>query len=475
MPYKQKTVKEAPVTTGKRQGKVLLADTIGRSLYLHQTRMDRDNSCSEPLHISEPGQLFGSKSPASQWLLVPNQHLPGSATTSSETLTTETRDSTLCNTSPAPSRSDCRTFTESIASRARIVSLKDTATEQDAERLALEYGLPSQMGLLDPSYSIFINEQRSGGVCFKIFNKVAVVLGDPLCHATQISALMAEFRLYRRRKRWRVSFLGAGKGLVEYSTSAKEGTSTILQFGHNRVLNPLTNEVIHETSGKRILTQNRQLLNSSKGGLSLDIYAPSAQGTDYRLEWELSTIYHDWCIARNATKKPQAFITEYDPFLIPTLMTYIYARDSHGRVLGFAALRWVGMKGGYHVDPCIAAPGARRVITDLLLFASMAYLRQQGVSYLSVGYEPSESLAGISGLWGPLAPLTDRLYQFTFHRLPISGKRAYFDKFRPDDAQSEPVYLIFPSKLPRPRDVVAVAHAANIRLRRLVLHRSPRS
>ncbi|KAL4759016.1 protein ergS [Aspergillus foveolatus] len=242
----------------------------------------------KPLHISEPGQLFSNKSPASQWPLVPNQHLPGSATISSETLATESRHSTLCNTSPAPSQSDRRISTESIASRARIVSLKGTAMEQDAERLALEYGLPSQMGLLDPSYSIFINEQRSGGV----------------------SALMAEFRLYRRRKRWGVSFLGAGKGLVEYSASAKEGTSTILQFGHNRVLNPLTNEVIHETSGKRILTQNRQLLNPSKGGLSLDIYSPSAQGTDYRLEWELSAIYHDWCIARNATKKPQAFITE---------------------------------------------------------------------------------------------------------------------------------------------------------------------
>ncbi|KAL4746598.1 hypothetical protein BDW72DRAFT_184607 [Aspergillus terricola var. indicus] len=475
MPYKQGKAKKAPATTGKRQEKVLLAETIGRTLCLRQTRLDRDNSCSERLHIPDPGQLFGSNSPASQWLSVPDQRLPGSATASSETLTTESRDSTLYNTSSAPSRSDRHTSTECNASRTRIVSLKGTATAQDAERLALEYGLPSQMGLLDPNYSIFINEQKSGGVCFKVLNKVAVVLGDPLCHSTQIPSLMADFKLYRRQKRWGVSVLGAGKELVEYSAYTEEGTSTIVQFGHNRVLNPLTNEVIHETSGKRILTQNRQLLNPSKGGISLDIYTPSVHGTDYKLEWELSSIYHDWCIARNATEKPQAFITEYDPFLMPTLMTYIYARNSHGTVLGFAALRWVGMKGGYHVDPCIAGPGARKGITDLLLFASMAYLRQQGVSYLSVGYEPSESLAGISGLPGPLAPLTDRLYQFTFHRLPISGKRAYFDKFRPDDAQCEPVYLIFSSKLPRPRDVVAVAHAANIKLRRLVFHGSPES
>ncbi|KAL4738504.1 hypothetical protein BDV11DRAFT_189454 [Aspergillus similis] len=467
MPYKERKVKEASATTDKRQEKVLLAETIGRSLCLRQARLGRDNSCSETLHIPDPGQLLCSKS-APQWLPVPGQHIPGSAARSSETLTTESRDSTLCNASPAPSRSNHRTSTECNASPTRIVSLNGTATAQDAERLALEYGHPSQMGLLDPSYSIFVNEQKSGGLCFKVLNRVAVVLGDPLCHSTQISALMAEFKLYRRRNRWRLSILGADKGLVEYSTCTKERTSTILQFGHNRVLNPLTNEVIHERSSKRILTQNRQLLNPSKGGLSLGIYTPSVHGTDYRLEWELSAIYHDWCSARNATEKPQAFITEYNLFLMPTLMTYIYVRDSHRTVVGFAALRWVGMKSGYHVDPCIAAPGTRKGIPDLLLFVSMAYLRQQGISYLSVGYEPSESLGGIWGLPGPLAPLTDRLYQFTFHRLPISGKRAYFDKFKPDDAQSEPIYLIFSSKLPRLRDVVAVTHAANIKLRRLV-------
>ncbi|KAL4987886.1 hypothetical protein BDW68DRAFT_197106 [Aspergillus falconensis] len=475
MPHAPKTANGARAVTGKLRQKVLLADTIGRSLYLRQTRLDQVNSCSVPPRIPDSSPSFGSKPPVSQWLSAPGQQLPGSATTSSDTLTAESHESTLCNPSTAQSEREHSKSVGSIPSRTRIVSLGGTATTKDAGRLALEYGLPSQMGLMDPSYFIFINEQGSGGLCFKVLDKVAVVLGDPMCHPMQIPALMAEFKLYRRRKRWRMSVLGAGKGLVEYFANKRKRGSTILQFGHNRVLNPLTNEVIHETSGKRILTQNRQLLNPGKGGISLDIYTPSVHGTNYQLEWELSAIYHDWCVVRNATDKPQAFITEYDPFLMPTLMTYIYARDQDSTVVGFAALRWVGMKGGYHVDPCIAVPAARKGITDLLLFASMAYLRQQGITYLSVGYEPSESLADISGLAGPLAPLTDRLYQFTFHRLPISGKRAYFDKFRPDGEQSEPVYLIFPSNVPRPRDAVAVAHAANIRIRRLVLHGSPES
>ncbi|KAL6233924.1 hypothetical protein BDW75DRAFT_213677 [Aspergillus navahoensis] len=475
MPDRQRKANEVRAVPGKLRDKVLLADTIGRSLCLPQTRLDRKNSCSASPRTQYSSQSFNRKPPISQWLSVPGQQLPGSVTTSSDTLTTESHGSTLYSTSNAPPERKHSTSVESIPSQTRLVSLSGAATTQDVERLALEYGLPSQMGLMDPSYSIFVNEQGDGGLCFKVLDNVAVVLGDPMCHSTQISALMAEFKLYRGRKRWRMSILGASQGLVEHFACKSKRGSTVLQFGHNRVLNPLTNEVIHETSSKRILTQNRQLLNPGKGGISLDIYNPSVHGTNKQLEWELSAIYHDWCMVRNATDKPQVFITEYDPFLMPTLMTYIYAQDQNSTIVGFAALRWVGMKGGYHVDPCIAAPAARKGITDILLFASMAYLRQQGVSYLSVGYEPSESLAEISGLPGPLAPLTGRLYQFTFHRLPISGKRAYFDKFRPDAEQSEPVYLIFPSKLPRPRDVVAVAHAANIRIRQLVFHGSPGS
>ncbi|KAL4903344.1 hypothetical protein BDW74DRAFT_156209 [Aspergillus multicolor] len=469
----KKTTSTMPANTAKPRGKALLADTIGPSLCQRQSSLARDQTASVAPHALDPSSSFDRKSPASQWLTVPGQQLPGSATTSSETLTTESHNETaLFNRSSPPSESDRSSKSSNSSKPARIVSLGGRAMEQDVARLASEYGLPSQMGLLDPSYTIFVSEGGHGGLCFKVLNKVTVVMGDPMCHPSQIPALMGEFKLYRRRKGWRMAVLGAGESLVQYYTSRKR-KSTILQFGYNRVLNPLTNDIIHEKSGKRLLTQNRQLLNLNKGGLTLAIYTPSLDGTDYKLEWGLSSIYHEWCIARNSkassSNKPQAFITEYDPFLMPSLMTYIYARDKEGTIVGFAALRWAGLKDGYHLDPCIAAPDTKQKgITDLLLFAAMAYLRQLNISYLSVGYEPSDSIPEHSTT--PLAHLTDILYRYTYQRLPLSGKKAYFDKFRPDEEQSEPVYLIFPSRVPRPRDVVAVAHVANIRIRTLVFH-----
>jgi lysylphosphatidylglycerol synthetase-like protein (DUF2156 family) len=336
------------------------------------------------------------------------------------------------------------------------------------EWIAAQYGTMSHMGLLDPSYTVFVNEGRTGAICFKTLYKVAVVMGDPICHTEHTHSVLSELNKYRRRKHWDMAVLGAKEEVVRYYSQGRS-RATILQFAKERVLNPLTNSVLSETSGKRILTQCPQLLDPHKGGTTLSIYIPSLQDPDYQLETDLRAIYNDWRAARNKSRRPQAFITEYDPFLMPNLMTYIYTTGPDETINGFAGLRWIGANHGYHIDPCIAAPGSRNRISDLLLFASMAYCRQLGISYLSLGYEPLESLEPTSGMSPLIAHLTQRIYHHTFRRLPISGKRAYFDKFKPDADQDAPVYLIFPSRIPEPRQVVAVAHIANISIRRLFL------
>ncbi|KAL4939252.1 hypothetical protein BDV06DRAFT_214469 [Aspergillus oleicola] len=289
------------------------------------------------------------------------------------------------------------------------------------------------MALLDPSYNVFINTKATA----KLIHRISMIMGDPLCDHAGVTYLFDEFKRYCRQHRLGLVILRA-----------------MLQLGLNRVLNPLTNKVVSETARKRILTQSRQLLNPAKAGLMLDIYTPSAYGTDYQLESQMSAIYEEWCLARNNSDKPQTFITEYDPFLESSLMTYIYSPEKDGTINGFAALRWFGANDGYLVDPCIAAPGARKGITDLLLFSSMACTREPGISYLSVGYALSDSFSEASGMPVYIAHVARRLYHYTFEYLAISGKKALSKKFKPDTEQGSPA--------------VAVAHVVNISPRKLV-------
>jgi hypothetical protein len=348
-----------------------------------------------------------------------------------------------------------------------VFCLDDFSTMTAIQRLTAQYGRVAHMGILDHSYRFFVNQSRTGALSFKIRNHVAIVGGDPLCEPHMIPSLLAEFAIYRRRHHLGLAFMGASASFVRDFAQPKGWTT--IRFGTERVLNPQTNEVLLERSGKRIAVQNRQLLNRTKGGISLGVYAPAVHGTDAQLQSELVGIYDAWRAERNTSGGPQAFITVYDPFALPALMTFVYSRGPDGTINGFAALRRLG-EGGYHVDPCIAAPGAAKGISDLLIVSAMALLHRAGVSYLGFGFEPVHALArdDITGMAGPLASLTRELYGHTFRRLPIHGKKAYHDKFRPDGDQDCGLYLVFPGGMPGPRQFLGMIHMANISLRKIL-------
>lgn len=357
----------------------------------------------------------------------------------------------------APIKSQCRRHAD-------IFTLDDFATTDTIKRLAAHYGRISHMGILDRSYSFFVNKARTAALSFKVQDKVAIVEGDPLCDPGSVPGLLSEFEQYRKKFHWGIAFMGASEAFADY---AKDNNWTTLQFGRERVLNPLTNDVLLERSGKRIIVQNRQLLDPSKGGITLGLYVPSHED-DLGLQRELVAIYDAWRLERNRSSSAQAFITVYDPFSLPDLMTYIYTRGPDGVANGFAALRKIGASRGYHIDPCIAAPGGPRGVSDLLVFAAMALLNRAGVSYLSFGYEPLDSMGEITGVSRPIEKVTRALYHHTFQRLPIGGKKAYHDKFKPDRFQGSNLYIIFPAAVPGLRQVVAMAHMAHISIRKLI-------
>lgn len=348
-----------------------------------------------------------------------------------------------------------------------VFCLEDFSTLSAIQRLTAQYGRVANMGILDHSYRFFVNQSRTGALSFKVRNQVAIVGGDPLCEPHMIPSLLAEFSTYRRKHHWGLAFMGASASFVR--DFAKPKGWTTIRFGTERVLNPQTNEVLLERSGKRIAVQNRQLLNSAKGGVTLGVYAPAVHGTDAQLQSELVGIYDAWRAERNTSAGPQAFITVYDPFALPALMTFVYSRGPDGTINGFAALRRLG-DGGYHIDPCIAAPGAAKGISDLLIVSAMALLHRAGVSYLGFGFEPLHALAreDITGMAGPLASLTKEMYGHTFRRLPIQGKKAYHDKFRTDVEQDCGLYLVFPGGMPGPRQFLGMLHMANISLRKIL-------
>ncbi|KAI9744818.1 MAG: hypothetical protein M1818_001743 [Claussenomyces sp. TS43310] len=352
-----------------------------------------------------------------------------------------------------------------------VFTLDDFAAVEALNSLIAQYSRVSHMGVLDSSYNFFVTQAKDAALYFKVKEHICIVGGDPLCPPELLPVLLDQFAQYRRQQNWGIIFVGASDDFVAY---AKQHSWTTLQFGNERVLNPLTNSILHEKMGKRIASQNRQLLHPEKKGITLGVYSPSA-GRKPELQRKLVAVYDEWRDARNRSDDPQAFITVYDPFAIPNLMTYIYTMDRCGNPNGFAALRQLGANNGFHVDPCVAIPSAPRGITDLLIFSSMALLHEVGCSYLSFGYEPLTQPGEITGMRPWLQSLTRHTHKFIFKGLKVSGKKGYHDKWCPDDEQSSGLHIVFPSGTPGLQDISAVIGFANISIKSVILARVKKS
>jgi hypothetical protein len=343
-------------------------------------------------------------------------------------------------------------------------TLHDIAAVSALNCLVERHGRVSHMGILDPSYTFFLSKDRQAALYYKVKNHTAIVGGDPLCPSERYDSLLKEFRRLRKQHGWGIAFLGATDSFLPY---AKEKKWVTMRFGTERVLNPLNNPVLREREGKRIITQTKQLLNPARGGLSVHVYAP-AQGRDQVLEQQLRRIYDSWRDHRNQSSQPQAYMTVFDPFAIPALMTYIYTKNRDGQCNGFAALRKIGANKGYHIDPYCALPTAPKGITDLLIFSAMSLLQRAGIGYLSFGFEPEIELGEVTALSRPTAAITKSFYRRAFNHLPIGGKKAYHDKFRPDPLLESGLYLIYPNGAPSIQDALATLHIANIKVRGLL-------
>ncbi|KAF4618131.1 hypothetical protein G7Y89_g14976 [Cudoniella acicularis] len=349
-----------------------------------------------------------------------------------------------------------------------IFDLNDFTALSSLQELISRYGRVSHMGILDKSYTFFITKDRRAALYYKVKNKVAVVGGDPLCPPHLFDWILSEFEKYRKKWGYSIAFLGAGQKFVDHVRGFKKPWTTMC-FAYERVLNPMTNPVLHSNAGKSITRTARNLLDPKKDGLAMSVYTP-ALGKNPLLQQQLVNVYEAWRDDRNESGRPQAYITVYDPFALPELMTYIYTRNREGVPNGFAALRILGAEKGYHLDPYVATPGAPKGISELLIYGAMSLLHHAQISYLSLGYEPLLSLGEIQGIYKPFESVARKVHKRIFEGLHVKGKKDFHDRFYPDEEQQRDLYLVFGEVgglgVPSLRQMSAVVHVANIRLRK---------
>ncbi|ATY59254.1 hypothetical protein A9K55_003107 [Cordyceps militaris] len=374
-------------------------------------------------------------------------------------------------TGPRPSidtrSSSSSSSLDAYASSTRLSDSHSSSCSDDLDTSYHHYSRTAHMGILDPSYALFVSQHGHGSLVYKVRSGAAVIAGDPLCSPDQVQPLLDEFQQSRGgRRRLRIVYVGAS---AAFAAQAQKSGCVTLHFGRERVLNPQTNPLLRNKAGKRTISQCRQLLDPARGGIAVAMYAPSVNGCDAALEAELQAVYDGWRAQRDAARccppsssAARAFITQYRLFSRPDITMVLYTTGRDGRANGIAGLRYLGANNGFQLDPCVAAADAPRGITDLLVVAALQLLRSSGVAYLSLGFEPYAELKDVTGRGGLLARLTRHGYRRVMGSLKAAGKQTHNDKLRPDEELESALYIILPRGLLHVREVSALIKAANI-------------
>ncbi|KAM0692518.1 hypothetical protein Q7P36_007072 [Cladosporium allicinum] len=320
-----------------------------------------------------------------------------------------------------------------------IHTLHNSYFSEPLQRLLIKYGRASHMGFQDPSYKIYLNGTEDGAIIYKILDRTAVISGDPLCPPHLTPSLLQDFRNICKQSRYKVAVVGASAQLARL---AQQENFITMQFGTEKVINPATNPLLTgRGGGKRTIQKSRSLL---KSGLTVETYDPSLQH-DAEIEAHITRIYDAWRTLRNDSQTAQAYVTVYDLFFLPDIMTYLIVRDAtqNRAIIGFAALRRYERTS--HLDPVIASPTSSQ--------------RHR--------FEPLRELKNISGMPGFVTKGMRALHRHILTKLPLDGKKAFYQRFHPDEEQDGALHMIF-FQQPTLRSALAMLHFANVDVQRVV-------
>ena len=336
-----------------------------------------------------------------------------------------------------------------------IFNLKDDGVARALETLMAEFGRGTHSSFLDETYSIYLQEDERAAICFKVITKVAVMYGDPLCAGNQVEHVVQAFCSFCHQQNRHVAVVGAGPTLAAYAQNQCWRT---MEFAVEQILNPVTNTVLDETSGKTITRTNRKL---STNGIKLHLYEPRS-GIQDGLEQELMEVYNAWQEDRRKRNAPQAYSAVINPFAMRAITRYMYTSGDDGKPNSLAGLIRLGANGGYLLEPCIQLPDAPKGVTGFLVTNAMGLLRDEGVTNMTFGLEALPELGEITLMPSLIEDTSRHLYRTTFDALGLLGRKKFHESFHPESDRQVPLYLLFPPGLPRVRVYQAVLAATHI-------------
>lgn len=306
-------------------------------------------------------------------------------------------------------------------------------------------GLASDAAL-DPTCQYFSLSHIDGLIAYRQEYGCAVVLGDPICAASDMPPLAEAFHRFCQEHRKRLIYLAVSHAFIQWAI--QNGLKIAIEFGEELVLDP-HHDPRAQTGGHASLVRQKV-----RHALKENLMAMEYRDHDANLENAMKQISQAWLRARHG---PQVHISHLCLFANRLGKRWFYASQGE-RIVGVLLMNQLQAHQGWLINRVIVPPYAPHGTPELLITTALETLVSEGCHFVTFGVVPRPALGKIVGLGTCGIWLSRCLYKCAKKVFYLGGTKTFWEKFHP---QNQPSYLLFNGNTIGIRDLFGLIRAVN--------------
>ena len=304
---------------------------------------------------------------------------------------------------------------------------------QPLEKLIANYGDASNTSWLEPRTQIWRDEFTGAAVGWVPQDSFAIIVGDPLCHASQyVKTIAGFFRYIKKERSLKPLWLLVGHEMEEV-LSEKFNWRTFSVVAEQR-LNPGDNPAIRDNDIQR------KIRHAEKEGVKvhdIDIGTPVPKEVQEKCDARIQ----DWLKGRKDSGRKQVHLTDIHPWQDMEHRQYHYAVDKSGLICAMVVMAQLSQDHGWQVKYSLDFPNAPSGAIEMIVMHALQHIAKGGATNCTFGGGASAEFRPGHNLKGTRVKVLSRAYHAIATELKLTNKSEFREKL---GAKEDPVYIAYP-------------------------------
>lgn len=298
---------------------------------------------------------------------------------------------------------------------------------QPLPKLIANYGDSTNTSWLDDRFRVWRDEDTGAAVGYAEQRHYALVVGNPLCHASQYAKVITAFLHFLHQQRLKPVWLMVGDP-VEQILGGRRGWCTLSCTADQRIRD------VRRNSARTDPEVQRKVRHAKNAGVTIQEVALKAP-VPQELQDEANARIQAWHAGRKGT---QVHLTEVKPWIDQEHRSYFFTRSADKTICALVVLAQLSPEAGYQVKWAMSFPdGPSGAIEMTILHA----LESVGTSPVTFGTAATPKLVAVNGLSGVAFKMLSRVYGQVVERTHLLNKGEFREKL---GAVNDLTYTCYP-------------------------------